>query len=224
MTKSKEPVKKKIKPKIRAKLTPKTNTGTKEVSYKPKEFQVCDKVQRMADRIINGLEIKYDPMIHIPMLLKVFKEGYNVCTFCADAEICRRTFYKWVDKHPEFDKSYVVAKALAQDNWEKKPPKDLMQEEGDGKFNDKLYWGIMKSRFGYTDSRVLDLPKLRQCKNPQEQIDCLIDYISKGTLTAQEGQVLSSLVQTALKVEENTELKAKIEELEEVVEGLNGAK
>jgi len=183
------------------------------------DIQTSEKTKRIAYRIINGLEVKYDPDEHIPMLVEVFAGGHDIAAFTSQAEIARSTFFRWVDEHPEFTRAYEVAREASRIWWESQPIESGGLVEMDGvKFNTKLWQIIMKNRFELTDQRKLHLPKLKNAKNFNEQIKILSDYAADGSLTSSEANQLSGLILAAVKVEESTVLKAKLDKLEAYIE------
>lgn len=184
------------------------------------DIQLHEKVKRITNRIINGLEVKYDPEEQIPKLIELFAEGKDIAAFCSEIEIGRSTFFRWVDEHPEFQRAYEVAREVARIWWENLPTDYAgYVEVNDGaKFNTKLWMTIMKNRFEMTDQRKLTLPKLKNCKSFNEQIQCLANYAADGSLTSGEAQQLSGLILAAVKVDEHTELKSKVEKLEKIAE------
>lgn len=183
------------------------------------DIKLHEKVERMTQRIINGLVVKYDPEVHIKILFEHFLQGRDIAAFCSDAEIGRSTFYTWIDGHPEFARAYEVAREAARIWWESQIDENNGLAEIDGvKFNTKLWTTIMKNRFEMTDQRKLTLPKLKNAKNFAEQIKILADYASDGNLTSSEASQLSGLILAAIKVEESTIVKEKIEKLEAFME------
>lgn len=57
-----------------------------------------------------GRPTKYDPEFHHKLLIDVFKKGHFVPTFCAEADIVKDTFWRWIKEHKEFSDVYKKAK------------------------------------------------------------------------------------------------------------------
>jgi len=183
------------------------------------DIQTSERTKRIVNRIINGLEVKYDPAPHAALLVELFAGGHDIAAFCHDAEIARSTFYKWVLDHDEFARAYEVARESARIWWENQVPENGGLVEMDGvKFNTKLWSMIMKNRFDLTDQRKLHLPKLKKAKDFNEQIKILSEYAADGSLTSSEANQLSGLILAAVRVEESTVLKAKLDKLEAYIE------
>ena len=186
------------------------------------DIQTSEKTKRIAYRIINGLEVKYDPDEHIPLLISLFADGKDIAAFTSQAEIARSTFFRWIDGHTEFARAYEVAREASRIWWESQPIENGGLVEIDGiKFNTKLWQIIMKNRFELTDQRKLHLPKLKNAKDFNEQIKILSDYAADGSLTSAEANQLSRLILAAVKVEESTVLKAKLDKLEHILSPKN---
>ena len=196
-------------------MAAKKNTTTHKVRLHDKNFVISEKISRMTARLIAGEPVTYNKLTHLPILLTVFARGGELVTFLNEVEICRSTFYEeWLPKFPELRRTYEVAKQLAHDYWCALKPLDLSSIEGQN-FNLKLWTVIMRNRFGYTDSRKIKLPGLKNATTMNDKINCLISYIGDGGLTAHEAQQLSNVVLTAVKVNEATVLEDRLKALED---------
>lgn len=176
-----------------------------------------DKAQRMSRNIIGGRTPKYDPEFHIPILLEHFLNGRDVSAFCYSAEVCKQTFFNWVEKYPPFKVSYEIAKCLAEMWWTEMAVQNVVNPTGVSTFNQTLWSMIMRNRFSYTEHRKLSIPNLKTAKDIKEQIQALIIYLSDGNLTAPEANQISNLVLAAMKVEEHTEVKKQLAEIQDIL-------
>ena len=189
-------------------------TGVCVAMYTDPNETIETKIARVARRIINGAEVKYDIDLHVPMLISVFKEGRDISVFLCAAEITESTFHCWVRDHAEFKVAYEIAKFYARTWWEEFG----RYGASDPSFNTKYWSMIMRNRFDLTEHRKLKVPGLKTAKDFCAQIQCLIDHISDGNLTGSEAQQLSNLILAAVKVKEVSETEKRMEMLEEKLE------
>lgn len=172
-------------------------------------------LERVKRYTINKLEIKYDPAYHISLLFDTFSEGKTVAEFCAEAEICRATFYNWLNEHSEFSRAYDKARMFAQAHWELYGRTGALLPG----FN-TTYWSmVMRNRFGYTEHRRLQIPGLKKAKDFTAQHRCLLNHIAEGDLTASEAGNLSNLILSGAKIDELTTMKQDVDMLKKVIEG-----
>lgn len=167
------------------------------------------KITQIAKRMINGLEIKYDPQVHIPLLLDLFSEGKDIAAFCYEAEIGRSTFHFWCHEHPAFQRAYIFAREAAHAWWE-----DIAQQNISGKEFNTTYWSmIMRNRFGYTEHRKIRIDGFKTAKNFKEQHQVLVQLLADGEASAPEANHLASFIMQGAKIDEMTEMKEDVEKL-----------
>lgn len=181
--------------------------AAKEVKYTPSKESVA-LYQRIKTK---GYKSKFDPDIHIPMLMEHFAEGRDVMSFCAKAEMCRDNFYEWVDNYPEFAKAYDQAKDLAF-HWFEEQGRIGMVTPG---FNQNLWALMMKNRFGYTTERKIRIKKIKDANTPMEQFNVIKEEVSQGNLTATETTNMANFVATGANILEKTEVVKRLESIEE---------
>jgi len=177
---------------------------------------ISEKIERISKRIIGKYPLKYNPEIHIPMLIDQFMQGRGISAFCYGAEICEKTFNNWVNTHKDFSEAYSIAKQMSKLWWEQKANDHLVNFTGET-FNTTLWSIIMRNKFNYTEHRKIEIPELKKAKTLKAQIKCIMDYVSDNKLTANEANQVSNLVLACMKVDENMELRKKVEELEAMV-------
>ena len=178
------------------------------------DFEVTEKIRRMARSIIdNNHASKYDAELHIPMLIEQFSEGRSIAAFCFGAEISQVTFHNWVDKHKDFAVAYDIARTFSQLWWEEKAKESLVTFTGES-FNTTLWCMVMKNKFSYTDQRKLAIPGLKKATTFNKKMQCIIEHLSEGKLTAQESNQLSNVILTAIKVNEGSDVVKRLEVLE----------
>lgn len=174
------------------------------------------KSQRIAARIINGLEIKYDKDIHIKMLIESFETGQDIAAFCSKAEISSRCFHLWVQKHKEFKEAYEIAREIAHSWWADQGQAALLLCQGTS-FDTKLWSIIMRNRFGHTEHRRVKVSSLKRAKTFSDQFQCIVNELSEGNITTKEAGELVGAIATGARIDEVTKLQDKVNTLQEAV-------
>jgi hypothetical protein len=168
-------------------------------------------------RVISRQEMimqKYDANYHVTLLIELFSNGGDICDFCREAQISRKTFHTWKKEHLAFCEAYEIAHEMAYAWWHDAGKKGLLEMPG-CKLNTKLWLSVMKNRFGFTEQRKLYLDGFDEASTLIDKINAIIDYVATGELTAHEAQQLSHLVLAAVKVKDSEEVQAQIAALEE---------
>lgn len=147
-------------------------------------------------------------------LIEMFSHGKTCANFCAKYSISRTTFDLWLDTYPEFAEAYEIAKAKAETWYDEVGQKHLIEEHEGPKLNTTLYSMIRRNRFEMTEHRKLKIEGLKKAKNFAEQMQQIINELASGNLTGSEAQQLAKLVETGVKVYENTELEKRVTEIE----------
>ncbi len=173
-----------------------------------------EKATRIARNIIDAVQTKYDEETHIPLLIITYLNGRDIAAFCYEAEICKKTFHNWLHKYKLFRTAYNIALPLAQVWWEETARVAITDAMT---FNNKLFEITMRNRFGYTEHRRLNIPNLKTAKNLKEQIECVMNYMADGELTAPEANQVSNLILAAMKVDEKSLLDTRLEAIEEMM-------
>jgi hypothetical protein len=79
----------------------------------------------------------------------------------------------------------------------------------------------MKSRFGATEQREVDVPGMEGAATYSEQFKCILDALSKKRITTQEALDLGSLILSGCKIEESYDTKLKLEEIQTMLKARN---
>jgi len=97
----------------------------------------------------------------------------------------------------------------------------LLQQGKSGLFGGKdcnlnaVAWSMMMRYDGQnTDERTVNLPELGTCKTFKEMSECVIKAFGDGRLTPKEANVLTDIIGKGAKVDEVTELRRMLEEIE----------
>ena len=145
------------------------------------------------------------------LFIKICKEGGSICDFCVVAEIARSTFYEWLYAYPEFKQAYNIGREITE-QWLTKTGIEGMSGEREG-FNATAWSMLMRNKCGMTAERKISID-FTKCKDAKEMRAVLDERIAQGRMPASEIRVLSEYVANAVKIEENTELRARLEALE----------
>lgn len=180
------------------------------MAKKPKEA-VETKLERIVRYCNTGLEVKYDPEVHPKLLVDIFTEGQDICSFCVEAEVVAATFHRWVHQHEEFRIAYAHAKEVAYQWWMRKGIEG-MSTPG---FNHAVWNIFMRNRFGYTDVRKLKVKNIHKAKSATERHDCVTKMIGGGEVTASEANALANFVKTGAEINQMTNVVADVEKLKE---------
>lgn len=156
-----------------------------------------------------GRPADYDADVHIDLLYDTFDSGGGIVKFCAEANICVKTFHNWKKKHKEFRDAYNLCL-----------PKGAARSEDhailQGKDLNFQAWSfIHKNRFGQLYKK---LPRSKD-KSTNGKCNSAYKALELGYITAQEYNQIMSGVTSELKIKElelrNKELELKAKELEQ---------
>lgn len=169
-----------------------------------------------------GRPSDYNPDFHPVEVVRLMRgQGYLVCEVANEWDIAESTFYLWVVKHPIFSEAYKRAKTAKKAWWVNQARKGLHTQKGET-FN-VIVWSMVMRNLGVnTEERAIELMELASSDNYVEQCGIVKQHLACGKITPKEAKsVLDVIAQTA-KVEENTELKQKLQEIEEAMNVRSG--
>ena len=142
--------------------------------------------------------------------VKICKDGGSICDFCCKVEIARSTFYEWVGAHEEFRDAFHLGKEYTE-AWLTREGIDGMKAD---KFNSTVWSILMRNKCNYVEHRKVALD-FTKCKDANEMSAVLNKRVSEGRLTPAEAKQYSDYIANLVKIDENTELKARVKKLEE---------
>ena len=143
----------------------------------------------------------FNAAVHIPLLEKVFETGEGIMAFCAEAEISRRTFFRWLKQFSEFKNCYDIVINKAGRLWEMYPMQTLRRGEA---FNYQYWLLVMRNRFGYSGICLPD----RNDKTAESKFDSAWQSLREGNLTSSDYKNITEGIVGELRAKE-LELKAK---------------
>lgn len=138
---------------------------------------------------------KYNPEIHLPLLLEIFENLHGVAAFCASSGISRKTFWDWLEKHPEFKKQYDIAVDLGASKWENLP----LEFASKGLTLNHNYF-VMMSRNRYKVSQI-NLKKAKR-NTSASRMKAAHDSLQEGGITPQEFNQIASGLATESRIKE----------------------
>ena len=161
-----------------------------------------------------GRPTKYKPDFHPKDCIRMGKEGFFKVEMALEWDVCCDTINEWCAQHEEFSYAYKRA-CHYRAAWLLKAGKSGLFGNKESQLN-ALAWSMMMRYDGQnTDERKVKLPALRKCKTFAEKAKCVINAFGDGKLTPKEANTLADLICKEAKVEETTELRAKLEAIEE---------
>jgi len=173
-------------------------------------------VQAAAEHCLGNKKTKYNPDVHIPLLMQLFAEGKSIAEFCFKALVTQKTFHQWVNTHPLFETAYELALCAAQVVWDFK---------GENKEINTAAWTIiMKNRFSYSEERKLSIPKIKGAKTFDEHYKIIMEHLADGNLTGKEANQLAALLASGLKIVQGEEIQAIKEEMIRLAEVVGAKK
>jgi len=162
-----------------------------------------------------GQPTKYNPDFHPEEIIRLMKDyGKTAVQVARDWDIDVETLNEWQRVHKEFSVASKRAKQFRRAWWIDKGHQGMFTV-GDVKFDSRLYGMMMRYDGMNLDERVVPLPELANCKTFSEQATCILGAVASGRITVKEAQGYISIVGMAAKVEEVTELKRLLTEIQE---------
>ncbi len=154
---------------------------------------------------------KYDPKVHIPLLLEMFGNGDSLTAYLVAADIGESVFYEWVNKYPEFDTAYDKATNAARIWWENYGKNGASQPN----FNFAYYNSVMINRFGQTPTRKLKIKNIAKALTHTDRFNVVMEEVAQGGLTGHELKQLSDSLVCGVKIAEVTTMANDIKDLQQ---------
>ena len=161
-----------------------------------------------------GQPTKYNPNFHPDEIIRLMKEeGKTSVQVARDWDVTEETLSEWRRVHKEFSEASRRAKHFRRAWWIDKGQKGLFTP-GDVKFDSRLYCMMMKYDGINLDERIVKLPELAECKTFSEQATVICGALACGKITVKEAQGYVDVISICARIEEVTELRRKLEEIE----------
>jgi len=161
----------------------------------------------------------YSPLKYKVSMLKDivsrFEKGETREEFCAAHNIAEDTFSEWVKKIPEFAEAYARATTKAKAHYMKMAYDHMIEDKDGAKLNIALYNRVMNTRFNLPSQRKLKIKGLASKQKIQDKMSALLKSIEDGDLTSLEAVQMSRVVESAVKINEHSELEERIAQIEQ---------
>lgn len=133
--------------------------------------------------------------------------GKTQAQYYSKIDICEQTFFNWIGIYPEFSEAHRIGKIKAQAWWDDYFDINLDSPE----FNVAAFKIRYERQFG---KAKIYLPELSDAETYSSKSDAVINAISNGSLSPDDGIKLSHVIANLAKVEEITDLKKRVDEIE----------
>src|SRR5690349_15531631 len=161
-----------------------------------------------------GRPTDYDPNFHPNEIIRLMRdEGWTDVEVARAWDIVVETLWEWRQVHPEFSKASTRARQYRKAWWLAKGREGMFTSEGE-KFDSRLYGMMMKYDGINLDERVVKLPALAECKTFGEQSTCIMGALAAGAITISEANGIVDIVGKMARIDEVTELRRMLEEIE----------
>jgi hypothetical protein len=161
----------------------------------------------MSKKIALGRPTKYSEEeieLACEKMLSLFKDGLSQIEVATELGLTYDSYLLYQKRYPIFHESVVKGVQLLQCWYIRKGRENL----GNSKFNACVYAKQMASMFRNK------IPALKKAPTFTDKINVILTALSEGEVTAIEARQMSETISIGAKVEEMTELKQRIEELE----------
>jgi len=160
-----------------------------------------------------GRPTLYDPEFHPAECERLGHLGYFKVEMAKAWNVDADTVTNWCHAHPEFFSAYKRAQGFRA-AWLLEQGKAGLFGSKDNTFN-AVAWSMMMRYDGQnTDERTVSLPELKDCKTFAEMATCVIRAFGDNRLTPKEANTLTDIIGKGAKIEEVTELRKMLEEIE----------
>jgi hypothetical protein len=156
---------------------------------------------------------------HCTDLIKVMSKGKGMQTFCAQNNLTRQLFYTWLNKYSDFKLSYEIGK-LKLDEY----LLDLLHEykietatDGTTKMNVQIYREIRKATREAHEKREAVM-HVNLGGDTKTMMTSVLNALGAGLIDLDDAAMLANLIETNQRVGENSELFAKVEQLEQALQ------
>lgn len=135
-------------------------------------------------------------------VIKLSGQGYSRYEICRELQIAMSTFTKWRDEHEAFSAAVELGDTFYK-AWLFSQPKVYGLKKD---FNEKAWATLMRFNCRLTT--------LKKAKTYQEQHGAIIDAVADCEMLPEDGSKLISAIASKIKIDEATEFKARLDNLE----------
>lgn len=157
---------------------------------------------------------EYDPL-YCSELILIMSEGRGKEAFTAKHGIGRKTFYDWVNRHPEFKEAYASGKEKARKHMSELLHANILEFPDSPKLNMRAYAALMKHSLCIGEEREME--SLSVNGDASAMITQVMMHVLNGDMGIDEGRKMVDMIRAGVEVGEMQEVKDRIEELEKVL-------
>lgn len=148
-------------------------------------------------------------------LIKRFSKGETRVEFCAAYNLSESTFSSWVKQRENFAEAYEIAKTKALAWYVNIGRKYTIEKPYGSSLNMAMYNRTMNTRFHLPAHRKIKIKGIGSKKKVQDKMNALLYTIEEGELTSAEAVQMARVVETAIKVNESSELEERVSQIEQ---------
>lgn len=157
----------------------------------------------------------YDPEFHPGNIIKLMgDEGFTAVEVAKEWGITTRTIMQWVKDHKEFSHAYTRAREYCAAWYLRQGRRGLYTQDG-VRFDSRLLAMMLKCSGVNMDEREVKLLGFGKAKTFSEKAGVICKAMANGKVTPKEAQNMVDVIAVSAKIEEVTELRARLEEIEE---------
>lgn len=149
----------------------------------------------------------FDPIFHPDDLIRLGCEGFLVDEVCAEWNISRDTFFRWIRENESMSDAYHLYKPKRGSYLIRHAKSGLHTKN----FQADCWTRLMRLAGNNTDERAIYLPELKNAKNYTQQCDAIRNALSDGLLTPREAKAMTEKIALDAKVEEVTEMRKELD-------------
>lgn len=160
--------------------------------------------------------LKYKEEEHCKLLIKVMMDKDYGChsSFCVQAKVDERTFYRWIRDHELFGNLFYFTRMVAKQLWYEEGRAIRDKEYQIGTMNYEFeHWKLMGwTKFGISKNSRIKI-NIDPESSPARHYADILKQASEGDFTASEFKQLMEAVNVGLNVHQTFELQKQIDEL-----------
>jgi len=153
------------------------------------------------------------------LLKETLKQGRSVARFCADIEVCKQTFYHWLENYPSFREAYRIGLTASEALWLERGEDNLANRD----FNHQIYNMQLANRFGITKNRSIRVKPIFEKnaagkqKTVMEQFEAAASSFADGSMTLEEFNLLADGFSKLATIKERDEMEERVRQLEGMI-------
>jgi len=156
----------------------------------------------------------YNPDFHPADCERLGREGKFAVQMARDWGTDVRTIYDWCDQHPAFSLSFTRAKQYRAAWMMEQAQNGLLTDKGTT-FNSQVLGMMLKYDGVQLDDRLMKLPALAHAKTFNARSEIVVNAFASGEISAKEANQIVDIIAKTARIDEVTELRAKLEAIED---------